>query len=90
MVAYDIVFTKLALKHIKLLKQAGLKEKTCQVLELLKLNPRQTPPPYEKLMGDMYGFYSRRINYQHRLVYDVDDDAHTVKILSMWSHYEQL
>ena len=63
---------------------------SCLVTELIKANPYQTPPPYEKLIGDLKGLYSRRINIQHRLIYAVNEDAKTIKILSLWSHYENI
>ncbi len=67
---------------------AGLKPKAQELLAVLRANPFQNPPPYEKLVGDLAGAYSRRINIQHRLVYQVLTDDHTVKVLRMWSHYE--
>lgn len=85
---YKIIYTKIAIKHIKLLKAAGLDKKAFSLKEILKINPYQNPPPYEKLIGDLKGLYSRRINSQHRLVYMVDEQNKIVKILSMWTHYE--
>ena len=85
---FTVVFTKRAEKQKKLLKQANLEKKTKTLLNLLCENPYQNPPPYEALLGDLHGFYSRRINAQHRLVYQVLEEEKTVKILSMWTHYE--
>lgn len=84
---WQIKFTKLAQKDAKKLAAAGLKTKTQRLLEILKQNPFTNPPSDEKLRGDMKGVYSRRINLQHRLVYEVLDQEHTVKIIRMWSHY---
>ena len=88
MVSYTVVFTKHALKDAKKLSAAGLRPNAEKLLAILKENPFQTPPPYEKLLGDLTGFYSRRINIQHRLVYQVLVDDKIVKVLRMWSHYE--
>lgn len=87
---YKIEFHKRALKDIEKLKQHNLKEKAKQLVELLKENPFQNPPPYEKLVGDLSGLYSRRINIQHRLVYEVLENKNTVRVLSLWSHYENI
>lgn len=84
---YRVVFSKQAEKDKKLLKQAGLDNKAKQILNILCINPFQNPPPYEKLMGDLKGKYSRRINITHRIVYKVVDDE--VIILRMWTHYEK-
>lgn len=84
----EIEFTKRAVKDVELIKQAGLKDAVLELLEVLKNNPFQTPPPYEKLVGDLKGTYSRRINIKHRLVYAVDKDRHYVRILRLWTHYE--
>ena len=81
---WSVKLSKRAIKDKELLKGAGLAEKTKQLLEVLINNPS-----YEKLVGDLAGFYSRRINRQHRLVYRVDESAHTVYVDSMWSHYER-
>ncbi len=70
------------------LAAAGLREKAQRLLQLLEEDPFRTPPPYEKLVGDLSGAYSRRINIQHRLVYQILDEQHVVKILRMWTHYE--
>lgn len=83
-----IKFTKNADKDKKLIKNSGLEDKVKKLLNLIALNPFQTPPSYEKLVGDLEGYYSRRINIQHRLVYKVYKDINTVVIHSMWSHYE--
>lgn len=86
--SYLLVFTKQAQKDAKKLASAGFKEKTESLLVILRANPYENPPPYEKLIGDLAGAYSRRINIQHRLVYQVYDDTRVVKVLSLWSHYE--
>ena len=86
---YKIVFRKQILKDIPKLKSTGLNEKAKNLIEILKQNPFQTPPPYEKLVGDLQGAYSRRINFQHRLVYQVYEKEKIIKILSIWSHYEK-
>lgn len=83
-----VVFAKHALKDAQKLVATGLKPKAQELLALLKENPFQNPPPYEKLVGDLSGAYSRRINIQHRLVYQVLTEERTVKVLRMWSHYE--
>ena len=88
MVSWRLVFTKQAQKDAKKIAQSGLKPQAERLLELLKENPYQNPPPYEKLIGDLSGAYSRRINIQHRLVYQVMDDIQTVKVIRMWTHYE--
>ncbi len=85
---YTLYFTKKALKDAKKIKEAGLKDKASQLLDVLNVNPYQTPPPYEKLIGDLEGAYSRRINIQHRLVYQVIEKENCVKVLRMWTHYE--
>ena len=82
-----IKFAKNAEKEKRLLKSAGLDEKAKKLLNLIAINPFQTPPSYEKLVGDLDGYYSRRINLQHRLVYKVYKEIDTVVIHSMWSHY---
>lgn len=86
--SWEIVFSKHAQKDAQKVAAAGLKDKAIALLETLKSNPFQNPPPYEKLIGDLSGAYSRRINIQHRLVYQVIDELRTVKILRMWTHYE--
>lgn len=83
-----MVFTKQAQKDAQKLAAAGLKRKAKKLLAILRKNPFQNPPPYEKLTGDLAGAYSRRINIQHRLVYQVYEQEKTVKVLRMWTHYE--
>ena len=85
---WRVVFTKQALKDAKKLSAAGLRPKAEKLLDILRENPYQTPPPFEKLIGDLSGAYSRRINIQHRLVYQIIDDKKTVKVIRMWSYYE--
>ncbi|MBP3503203.1 MAG: Txe/YoeB family addiction module toxin [Clostridia bacterium] len=87
---YTIEYHKRALKDIQKLKQNNLENKAKQLVDLIKKNPFQNPPPYEKLIGDLSGLYSRRINIQHRLVYQVLEDKKTVRLLSLWSHYENI
>jgi Txe/YoeB family toxin of toxin-antitoxin system len=87
-VSWTLVYTKQAQKDAKKLAQSGLKPKAKNLLDLLADNPWQNPPPYEKLRGDLTGACSRRINIQHRLVYQVLDDVKTVKVIRMWTHYE--
>ncbi len=86
--SWQLVFTKHAQKDAEKLAASGLKEKTLVLLEVLRNNPFQNPPPYEKLVGDLAGAYSRRINIQHRLVYQIIENQNVIKILRMWSHYE--
>lgn len=88
MVSWKVVFTKQAQKDAKKLSSAGLRSKAEKLLEVLYKNPYQTPPHYEKLIGDLSGAYSRRINIQHRLVYQVIDEQKLVKVIRMWTHYE--
>jgi Txe/YoeB family toxin of toxin-antitoxin system len=85
---WRIIFTKQAQKDAKKLAAAGLRSKAEKLLEILGENPYQTPPPYEKLLGVLSGAYSRRINIQHRLVYQVIADKKVVKVIRMWTHYE--
>ncbi len=85
---WKIKLTKNAIKDIPKLKSAGLWDKTKRILDILKNNPFQNPPSYEKLVGDLKGFYSRRINQQHRIVYKVFSDIVIVEIFAMWTHYE--
>lgn len=85
---WQVVFTKQAQKDAKKLSAAGLRPKAEMLLEILRENPYQKPPPFEKLLGDLSGAYSRRINIQHRLVYQVIESEKTVKIIRMWTHYE--
>ena len=86
--SYKVVFTKHAQKDAKKLSASGLRDNAEKLIAILKKNPWQTPPPYEKLLGNLAGAYSRRINIQHRLVYQVLPDDQIVKVLRMWSHYE--
>ncbi len=88
MVNWRLVFTKQAQKDAKKIAQSGLKPQALKLLELLQNNPYQNPPHYEKLVGDLTGAFSRRINIQHRLIYQVLDDIKSVKIIRMWTHYE--
>jgi len=86
---YQIVYTKRAAADIPKLKSAKLDKKAMKLIDLIRETPYQNPPPFEKLAGDLQGAYSRRINIHHRLVYEVMDDVHTVKIISLWTHYER-
>lgn len=88
MVAWRLVFTKQAQKDAQKIAHSGLKPQAERLLEILQENPYQNPPPYEKLIGDLAGACSRRINIQHRLVYQILDEIKTVKVIRMWSHYE--
>lgn len=85
---YSIYYTKKTKNDILKLKAAKLDTKAKILIELIRENPYQTPPPYEKLQGDLQGAYSRRINIKHRLVYEVLEDEKAVKIISLWTHYE--
>ena len=85
---WQIVFARHALKDARKLAASGLKPKALELLAILERDPFQNPPPYEKLVGDLAGAYSRRINIQHRLVYEVFTEARTVRVLRMWTHYE--
>jgi toxin YoeB len=87
-VSWAIVYTKQAQKDAKKIASSNLKSQAQRLLDVIAKNPLQNPPPYEKLVGDLAGAYSRRINIQHRLVYQVYDAEQTVKILRMWTHYE--
>ncbi len=86
--SWELVYTKQAQKDAKKLAASGLKKKAKGLLELIKENPYQNPSPYEKLVGDLSGAYSRRINIQHRLVYQVYEEEHAIKIIRLWTHYE--
>ena len=86
--SWQLVYTKHAVKDAKKIAASGLKNKTQALLDILHEDPYQNPPPFEKLVGDLSGLYSRRINIQHRLVYQVMNEAHVVKVLRLWSHYE--
>ena len=88
MVNWTLVYTTQAKRDAKKLTRSGLKPQAQKLLELMSHNPYQTPPPYEKLVGDLAGACSRRINIQHRLVYQVLHDIKTVKVIRMWTHYE--
>ena len=88
MVSWSVVYAKQALKDAKKVKAIGLKEKVQALLEVLESDPFQNPPPFEKLVGDLSGAYSRRINIQHCLVYDVFSEQRTVRVLRMWTHYD--
>ena len=85
---WEVVFTAQARKDAKKVSAAGLRPKVEVLLEILREDPFRSPPPFEKLVGDLAGAYSRRINIQHRLVYQVIEDARTVKVIRLWTHYE--
>lgn len=85
---YTIYYTSNAQKDARKIKNNNLKSKVEKLLNIIKINPRESYPPYEKLIGDLQGCYSRRINIQHRLVYEVNEDKKVIKILKMWTHYE--
>ena len=85
---WQIVFTEQAQRDAKKISAAGLRPKAQQLIDILRENPYKTPPPFEKLLGDLSGAFSRRINIQHRLVYQVLDDDKIVKVIRMWTHYE--
>jgi toxin YoeB len=87
-VSWNLVYTKQAQKDAKKLAASNLKDKAQILLDIIQINPFQNPPPYEKLVGDLQGAYSRRINIQHRLVYEVIECENTVKVLRLWTHYE--
>lgn len=86
--SWELYFTKQARKDAKKIAAAGLREKVEQLLQILRINPLQSPPPYEKLIGDLAGACLRRINIQHRLVYQILNNEKAVKIIRMWTHYE--
>ena len=86
--SWRIAFTKQAQKDARKLSASGLKAKAEKLIQILRKNPYHTPPSYEKLVGDLSGACSRRINIQHRLVYQIVEDEKTVKIIRMWTHYE--
>ena len=88
MVTWNLAYSKYAIKDAKKLSAAGLKSKARALLDILEVDPLRNPPPYEKLVGDLKGAYSRRINIQHRLVYEILRKEKTVRILRMWTHYE--
>ena len=86
--SWKIIYTKHAQKDAQKIAASGLKNKVQELLIIISENPFQNPPPYEKLVGDLSGAYSRRINIQHRLVYEVLQETKMIKVLRMWSHYE--
>ena len=88
MVSWKIVFTKQAQKDAKKIAASNLKTQTQRLLDILAINPFQNPPPFEKLIGDLSGAISRRINIQHRLVYQIYSEEKTIKVIRMWTHYE--
>ena len=88
MVSWEVVFAKQALKDSKKLAASGLKQKAQELIVVIAKDPFQNPPPYEKLVGDLAGAYSRRINIQHCMVYEVFRKERTVRVLRMWTHYE--
>ena len=88
MVRWNVAYSKFALKDAKKLSAAGLRDKAQALLDILEIDPFRNPPPYEKLVGDLRGAYSRRINIQHRLIYEVFRKEKTVRVLRMWTHYE--
>jgi toxin YoeB len=85
---WQLFYTKDAQKDARKLSSAGLRKKAATLLAVLEKNPYQNPPPFEKLVGDLSGAYSRRINIQHRIVYQILEKEHAVKVLRMWTHYE--
>jgi toxin YoeB len=88
MVTWSLIYTKQAQKDAKKVCSSGLRDNVERLLAIIADNPFQNPPPYEKLLGDLSGAFSRRINIQHRLVYQVLSDTRTVKVIRMWTHYE--
>ena len=88
MVKWKLVYTKQAQKDAKKISSVNLKEKTLEILKVLETDPFKSPPPFEKLVGDLTGAYSRRINIQHRIVYQIYEKENIVKIIRMWTHYE--
>ena len=85
---WTLVYAKQAQKDAKVLARSGLKPRAQRLLDLISEDPYRTPPRVERLVGDLNGLYSRRINVQHRLVYDVDEEHHIIHVLRMWTHYE--
>ena len=85
---WNVILSKKAVKDAKKLKRTGLKSEAERLLNILQTNPFKSPPRYEKLVGNLQGFYSRRINIQHRLVYSIDEEQNVVHVLRMWTHYE--
>ena len=88
MVNWELRYTRQAQKDAKKLSASGLKKKAQALLDVIREDPYQNPPPYEKLVGDLAGVYSRRINIQHRLVYQVYEEEHVIKVIRLWTHYE--
>ena len=88
MVTYALAFSTRARRDAKQLARSELRDKTQQLLDIIQIDPFQNPPPYEQLVGDLRGCYSRRINIQHRLVYEILEEESVVRILAMWTHYE--
>lgn len=86
--SWEVRLSRRAVRDVELLRAANLAARARRLIEVLQENPFSNPPPYEKLVGDLQGCYSRRINRQHRLVYEVDQDARQVRVLRMWTHYE--
>jgi Txe/YoeB family toxin of toxin-antitoxin system len=87
-VTWKLYYTKQAQKDARKLASSGLQDKAQELLQIIENNPFQNPPPYEKLVGDLTGAYSRRINIQHRLVYQVLEEQQSIKVLRLWTHYE--
>tara|TARA_R110002074_G_scaffold221339_1_gene391914 strand:+ start:8615 stop:8878 length:264 start_codon:yes stop_codon:yes gene_type:complete len=87
-VTWELVYTKQAPKDARKLSSSGLKSKAKSLLDIIQKDPYQKPPPYEKLVGDLSGAYSRRINIQHRLVYQIYEKEHSIKVIRLWTHYE--
>jgi toxin YoeB len=87
-VTWRLVYTRQAQKDARKLQSSGLKDKAEQLLEILREDPYRSPPPFEKLVGDLSGAYSRRINIQHRMVYQILEEERVVKVIRMWTHYE--
>ena len=85
---YKLIYTRQAQKDAKKLAQSGLKKNAFKILEIIKEDPFQNPPLYEKLLGDLAGAYSRRVNIQHRLIYQIYEKEKIVKVIRMWTHYE--
>ncbi len=85
---WRVVFTRQAQKDARKLARSGLRSKAEELLEILRSDPRRSPPPFENLIGDLAGAYSRRINIQHRLIYQILDDERVIKVIRMWTHYE--
>lgn len=88
MVKWQVILSRQAIKDSKKIKKSGLQEKTSELLKILEINPFLNSPPYERLVGNLNGFYSRRINIQHRMLYAVDKKKNSVHVLSLWAHYE--